>query len=230
VENKLSSHKSSIIPLGFDLSKFFNGKTEKRQKFRKEFNVSDNTIAIGIIGRLAPIKNHGLFIDALDHLKQNTTKDWQAYIVGDGECRNEIEQKVTRLGLSYSDKPDASANIIFTSFRTDIDHIMAGMDIIALTSKNEGTPVSLIEAQAAGKAIVSTDVGGVQNIVSPGNTAVVTPLCHPNAFYQGLTKLVNNPDLRKRFALNGPELVREKFHYSRLVKDVRELYLKLLAG
>lgn len=225
--------KFEIIPLGFDLDKFQINQKEKRETFRAEFGIGDEIVCIGIVGRLVPVKNHALFLRGLEYLNKNTPQKYCAFIVGDGESRAEIEQLATELGISYIAAPNAKVSdctqLVFTSWRRDIDYVNAGMDIIALTSTNEGTPVSLIEAQAANKAIVSTRVGGIKDIVIEGETALLSDIGNETAFYQNLLNLVEDTPLRLNIGQNGYEFVMERFSYQRLVSDVKRLYNKLLA-
>ncbi|MFW6224384.1 MAG: glycosyltransferase, partial [Bacteroidota bacterium] len=139
--------KVGVIPLGFDLNRFRENSFEKRLLFRKRYKISDDEIAIGIIGRLVPIKNHAMFLDALHMVQSRTQKKIRAFIVGDGESREIIKQKALDLGIPFVNgvgdyKP---APLTFTSWLTEMDYVNAGLDIVALTSLNEGTPVSLIE-------------------------------------------------------------------------------------
>ena len=99
---------------------------------------------------------------------------------------------------------------------------------MALTSKNEGTPVSLIEAQASNKAIVSTNVGGIENVVLPGETALLSDIDDEENFQINLLEMVNNDQKRLEFGEKGWEFVKNKFHYERLVKDITQLYDSLL--
>ncbi len=159
-------NKIEVIPLGFDLNKFKENQKEKRNSFRQKWLIEDNEIAIGIIGRLVPIKNHHFFLNVVKKISEITTKRVRFLIIGDGELRGELENYCKQLKIDFStEKNTRNALLTFTSWITDIDVALAGLDIVALTSKNEGTPVSLIEAQAAGKPIVSTNVGGIENIV-----------------------------------------------------------------
>ena len=119
--------------------------------------------------------------------------------------------------------------LVFTSWRRDIDCVNAGMDIIALTSLNEGTPVSLIEAQAANKPIVSTRVGGIGDIVLENETALLSDVADEKTFCTNLFQIVENSDLRERLGKRGYEHVTTAFSYKRLVNDVRKLYEKSLA-
>ena len=221
--------KIKIIPLGFDLSKFQENMNAKRTLFRKKFNIDDDEIAIGIIGRIVPIKNHTLFLNSIHNLVQKTDKKIRAFIVGDGEDKHKMEDYATKLGLTWTAEHSLTCTkpqIMFTSWIKEIDYVNAGMDIIALTSLNEGTPVSLIEAQAANKAIVSTNVGGIENIVIPNKTALLSK--NDNEFVDNLIRLVEDENLRTKLSINGWEYVKSKFHYTRLIKDMSELYYKLL--
>src|SRR5687767_3214470 len=153
--------KFRVIPLGLDLDAFLADQDIKRKKFRDEFGLQEDTIAIGIIGRLVPVKNNLLLLKGFNYVFANAGRKVKAFIIGDGDSRSAIEQQAAGLKISFSRYPHKEGDLIFTSWRTDIDVVCAGLDIIALTSLNEGTPVSLIEAQAAGKPVVSTRVGGI---------------------------------------------------------------------
>lgn len=223
--------KFRIVPLGFELKKFYDDQEIKRKKFREEFDLKDDEIAIGIIGRLVPVKNHSLFLDAIDHVLKNSRKKIKAFIVGDGETRNELEEKAKKLGISFTsgNNIDRSASLIFTSWRSDIDVINAGLDIIALTSLNEGTPVSLIEAQAANKPIVSTRVGGIGDVVIEGETALLSNVNDTESFRKNLLELVENDEFRSCLAKKGAGYVRQKFSVERLVNDTANMYRELLS-
>lgn len=219
--------KFKVIPLGFELKKFSEDQGQKRQKFRSEFNLKDDEIAIGIIGRLVPIKNHNLFLEGINYLLNATSKKIKAFIIGDGETRQALEHKAKQLNIPFSDH-DPNASLIFTSWRNDIDVINAGLDIIALTSLNEGTPVSLIEAQAANKPIVSTRVGGIGDIVLENETALLSDTNDIVSFRENLLRLVEDDALRTSFNQKGAEHVKKKFSVERLANDMSDLYYELL--
>lgn len=222
--------KTHIINLGFDISKFSINQEEKRKQFREKYNISDNQIAIGIIGRLVPVKNHALFVRVLKKLIENHGSKIRAFFVGDGESRQEIEKLLTSLNISFSNSTmNVSEQVIFTSWEKDIDVVHAGLDIVALTSKNEGTPVSIIEAMAAGRAVVSTKVGGVDNIIEHEVSGMLSSICIDDFLIQ-TDLLINNPELRSFIGLNAKRKVETRFHYTRLVKEMDELYQKLLSN
>lgn len=228
--NICAANRTSVVPLGFDLSRFREASEARRSAFRQQYGLSESTVAIGIIGRLVPIKNHRLFLEALAQLKSTAKVPFRAFIVGDGELRGEIEAWCTELDLEWEspERPNAKAIVTLTSWIREVELVYPGLDIVALTSLNEGTPVSLIESQAAERPIVSTNVGGIENVVKDGETALLSPTGDLESFAKNLSRLINDGDLRKKMGAGGWAHVQEKFHYLRLVEDIRRLYDRLL--
>jgi glycosyltransferase involved in cell wall biosynthesis len=217
------SDKTYVIPLGFDLTKFNTNREEKRLKTREKFGIKEDEIAIAIIGRITKIKNHTFFLDVVEKLLvENSSLKIKVFIVGDGDLTATISQRAQNLVKKFGEK------IIMTSWIFDIASFNPGMDIICLTSDNEGTPVSLIEAQASGVPIVTTDVGGIRDIVADNTTGYIVPKNDLIQFSEKLKDLVENKDKRELFSKNGWGFVKDKFHYTRLVNDVEMLYKKLL--
>ncbi len=223
------SKKVVVIPLGFDLSKFQENKDEKRKAFRQKYKLDDDEIAISIIGRLVPVKNHTLFLEGLKIVSEKTTKKIRAFIVGDGEDRIKIESKANELNIPFVDgtQKNEKTLLTFTSWIKEIDIVLAGSDIIALTSFNEGTPVSLIEAQAANKPIITTNVGGIENVVLNNETALLCENNNIEEFASQLLKIIENDNLRSSLSEKGWEHVKKQFHFTRLVNDMEKLYKEL---
>ena len=222
--------KFHLIPLGLDLDKFANCQEEKRKAFRTEFSLADDEIAIGIIGRLVAVKNHYLFLKSIKHLLDHSSKKIKAFIIGDGETRNDLENIASEVNIKFTTQQDAfhPYPLVFTSWRSDVDVINAGLDIVVLTSFNEGTPVSLIEAQAANKPIVSTRVGGISDIVVENDTALLADIADSETFCYHLLQVVEDDDLRKRLGANSRDHVVKRFSYQRLMNDMSSLYFELL--
>jgi glycosyltransferase involved in cell wall biosynthesis len=218
--------KIEVIPLGFDLERFNTDKDSKRKEFRKKWNLKENEIAIGIIGRLVPIKNHTFFIDAIQEVIKYSKVPIRAFIVGDGEEKQNIVNYIKNKKLDFS-LDYTPATFQLTSWIKEIDKVNSGMDIICLTSLNEGTPVSLIEAQANGKPIVSTKTGGIENIVLENKTALLSEKNDLDNFSKNLLSLVNDSNKRKLFSEFGLEKSKD-FHYNQLVNNIKNLYEKLL--
>ena len=215
-------NKIEVIPLGFDLERFNTDKDSKRKEFRKKWNLKENEIAIGIIGRLVPIKNHKFFVDAIQEVLKNSKVPIRAFIVGDGEEKHNIINYIKNKNLDFSFNYNP-ATFHLTSWIKEIDKVNSGMDIICLTSHNEGTPVSLIEAQASGKPIVSTKTGGIENIVLENKTALLSEKNDLHNFSKNLLSLVNDSNKRKLFSKFGLEKSKD-FHYDQLVNNIKNLY------
>ncbi|HQE11894.1 MAG TPA: glycosyltransferase [Flavipsychrobacter sp.] len=222
--------KIKIISLGLDLDKFQINQEHKRQTFRSQYQIQDDELAIGIIGRVVSVKNHELFVAAAKNLLAKTTQKLRFIIIGDGDRRKHIETLFAEAGIAYSYVPEGYKNTtaFCTSWQTEIDKVLAGLDIVALTSHNEGTPVSLIEAQAASKPIVSTRVGGVADIMVDEKAGYITPPNDVPAFTDALLQLVENKNLREAMSQFGKTYVQEKFSYQRLVKEMSAYYYQLL--
>ncbi|HTN47038.1 MAG TPA: glycosyltransferase [Flavipsychrobacter sp.] len=222
--------KIEIIPLGLDLDKFGYVQDFKRELFRREHQIAEDEIAIGIIGRIVKVKNHDLFVAACKKLKALTGKKVRFIVVGDGDMREHMEQQFAAAGIDYAYYPteNRNATAICTSWQKEIDKVLAGLDIVALTSHNEGTPVSLIEAQAAGKPIVSTRVGGVADIMIDGKCGFITQPDNVDQLAEALFKLVESEAMRTEFGSFGKDYVKKKFSYQRLVSDMSSFYHRLL--
>lgn len=213
--------KIAVIPLGFDLGQFQENLAEKRRVTREKYQLEDDEVAVAIVGRLAPIKNHALFLSVIELLVQKKCTA-RFFIVGDGMEKERIEREVARLTKMFD------VRIEMTSWIKDIATFNAGMDIMCLTSNNEGTPVSLIEAQACNLPVVSTDVGGVKDILIPDETGFVVPKNDANAFARSLEKLIESKELRSEMSEKSWTFVKNKFHYSNLVHQTESLYRDLL--
>ena len=228
---KISSCKKiHLVELGYNLEPFQKNQEIKREQFREQYSIQNHQIAIGIIGRLVPIKNLKLFIKAFFKTHQKFGDKIKAFIIGDGEQMAELQEYCKTLDLTYStpEKIHLGASLVFTSWIHEIDVAMNGIDILAISSLNEGTPASLIEAQAAGKPIVATNVGGIANIVLEGETAFLVESGDTLAFSEAINQLVSDENLRSKMSSKGPSYVLSRFHEKRLCKDISDLYTKLL--
>lgn len=219
-----------VIPLGLDLESF-SARAARRQTFRNELGVSAAEVLVGIVGRLTEIKNHDLFLKAVAKFKGKTSQPAKFVVVGDGSLRAELQQTASQLGIAGA--------VMFVGSRKDPENFYAGLDIVALTSNNEGTPLTLIEAMANGLPVISTAVGGVVDLLGAPQSQpdesgfricargiAVTPR-EADGFAAGLRRLVDDPLLRADLGQRGLEFVKRNYSKERLLDDIRALYREL---
>ncbi len=220
--HRICAHnKAHIIPLGFDLSRFTMDQESKRKQFRDRFKIPSGDVAVGIVGRFAPVKNHALFFDAIRILKERGVS-FKAVVIGDGNDAAHWKNWV------HTHMKEHAEDVVFTSWIQEMDEAMAALDIVVLTSLNEGTPVSLIEAQAASRPVVTTPAGGVRDCMRDGESGLVSKSFEATDFADALQPLILNRELRKLMGASGRDFVLDRFSHLRLVNDMRILYDALL--
>jgi glycosyltransferase involved in cell wall biosynthesis len=212
--------KIEVIPLGLDLAPFLaiDGRSGE---LRTALKMSPRDFVIGIVGRLVPVKDHNTFLRAAAKVAAKRS-DARFVIVGDGELRAKLEEQASALGLQ--------GLAHFTGWRRDLMSIYADLDLIVLSSRNEGTPVSIIEGSAAGKPVVATKVGGIPDLIEDGWNGLLVPPQDPDALADSMLKILDNPDLAQTFASRSKERVREKYDIARLRTELQMLYIRLLGA
>ncbi len=203
-----------VLPLGLDLQRFAEA-PRKPGGFRAQYNIPAEVPLIGVIGRLVPIKNHRLFLEAARMLC-DMQPNAHFVIVGDGETRSKLEALVDEFGLT--------GHVHFTGWVKDVAPVYADLDLTVISSDNEGTPVSLIEALASGCPVVSTAVGGVPDLLDGGTLGTLVPKGDARALSRSMLQmLINPPD-------PGPaqRAMIERYSIDRLANDLESLYRSLL--
>jgi glycosyltransferase involved in cell wall biosynthesis len=205
----------TVLPLGLDL-KGFAQTPRNSGTFRSAWNIPADVPLIGIVGRLVPIKNHVLFIEAAAQVRQQFPNARFA-IIGDGETRSAIEAHVASLNLT-----DA---VIFTGWQRDLAPIYSDLDMLVISSLNEGTPVSIIEALASGCPVVATAVGGLPDLLDHGQLGQLVPSEDVDALAKAIVSTFQNPpDVSA-----AQRLMLDRYGIDRLVKDLDSLYRGFLA-
>jgi glycosyltransferase involved in cell wall biosynthesis len=205
-----------VIRLGFDLSRFLED--PPRGEIRRALGLSPATRTVGIVARLVPIKAHEVFLEMAADVAASHP-DIAFLVIGDGECREALEADVRARGLG--------AKVHFLGWRADVDRVYADLDVVVLTSRNEGSPVALIEAMAAARPVVATRVGGVGELVA--DNGVLTDVDDARALAQGVRRVLDDPALAARFGQCGRRRVVPAFSRERLVGDIDALYQRLIA-
>lgn len=220
-----SAKKITLIPLGFDLERF--------KAIQPVTNPT--TISIGIIGRLVPIKNHQLFINAAGKLiGQKISQSVEFKIIGDGETKKDLIRLTIEKNLT---------NVItFMGWQRNLEHVYASLSIVCLTSFNEGTPVSLIEGMSCGLPVVSTDAGGVKDLLgeemphpksSKGfavcQRGILVKDKSPESFADALALLIEDASLRAQLGATARKFAQTSFTKTTLIHTIADLYTKLLS-
>jgi glycosyltransferase involved in cell wall biosynthesis len=209
-----------VIPLGLELDPFLqNGAL--RGGFRRELQLDGGARLVGIVGRIFPIKNHHLFLEAAA-LAARADPTARFVVVGDGVLRGELERLAVQAGIA--------GRVIFTGWRRDLPGIYADLDVLAVTSNNEGTPVSAIEAMAAGCPVVATRVGGLPDLIRDGETGYLVPPGDAQAVAEAWLRLLRQPWLARGMGETARQAAQERFSAPRLIGDMERLYLELLRG
>jgi len=246
----------AVIPLGLD-TEIFNGWAARREQARRECGARDSDTLVGIVGRLTGVKNHALFLEAAALYKERfgrrvpplAASGLEALqpgrvrfvVIGEGELRGELETRARALGLAD--------DVEFTSLRDDPENFYPALDVVALTSLNEGTPLTLIEAMANARAVLATDVGGVVDLLGARDEASSSSgsggddddtrgwrvcergvLVRPGdaeAFCEGLAHLASDGALRAELGERGRRFVEGRYSIDRLLADVSRLYEEL---
>ncbi|MPZ76987.1 MAG: glycosyltransferase [Deltaproteobacteria bacterium] len=208
----------SVIPLGFDLEPFINSHAH-RDEFRRELGFGREAKLVGIVGRLFPIKNHALFLESAARISANDSAA-RFVIVGDGELRPTLEERARDLGIAD--------RIVFTGWRRDLPRICADLNVLVVSSDNEGTPVSAIEAMASSCPVVATRVGGLPDLIRDHITGRLVAPRDAAALACAVTDLLQRPETANELGRRAMEAVRERFAVTRLISDVDHFYGRLL--
>lgn len=213
----VSSHRVEVIPNGIDLSGF---RTDlKGNEVRSSLGIPQGVPVIGAVGRLDIQKGHDRLIEAA---KKITDAGQEAYyvILGEGVERQRLEALVRDLGLT--------SRVLLPGYRSDVRSCLAMMDVFAMPSRREGTPMALLEAMAMNKPVVATAVGGVPDVLTDGIDGMVLRE-DGSGLSEALLKLLRDPAFAMQIARAGRRRVENEFSSLRMAMRYEELYQRCLA-
>ncbi len=226
----------SIVPLGLDTKPFAQWQS-RGHELREQLRLKPDDILVGIVGRLTEVKNHQLFLDAAAQWKQTFSQHLSGsavhfVVIGDGHLKNALMDHAEALGITE--------NVTFLGNRRDLENVYPALDIVALSSRNEGTPLTLIEAMANARPVISTAVGGVVDLLGEAisndtqasfvvrERGISVPSGDAAAFAAGLDHLVADVPLRRVIGERGLQFIAANYSRERLLDDVKLLYADLL--
>ena len=222
--------KVQIIDLGIDEAFLATKASSTENFFSVKYEIEENVVYVGIIARIVKVKNFNLFVEVVEKVLQATSKKVKFFVIGDGYLRKEVQKQFSDKSIKWSsiELPSKEASVIFTSWIPDIGEALSVLDIVVLTSNNEGTGLSLAESQYCGKPVVATKVGGVPDTVIDGKTGFLVSPEDANAFAEKLLLLIENEPLRLQMGVEAQTFARNKFSKKKEIESLKQLYNKLL--
>ena len=210
----------AVVPLGFDLAPLVAVDDAARDAARQALALDPAARVVTIVGRLTAIKQHELFLQVA-RIVVDREPSAVFVVVGDGERRRELEALAVSLGLERHAR--------FLGWRKDLATIYGATDVCVLTSRNEGTPVAVIEALAAGVPVVSTEVGGVRDVIDEAVLGAVAADGDAAALADAILRALS-PAMRTAEAIAARRAsVTKRYGFDRLAADIGGLYRSLLA-
>jgi glycosyltransferase involved in cell wall biosynthesis len=209
-----------MVPLGFDLATFAAIDDGARREARQALDIAPDAAVVTTVGRLTAIKQPHAFLETVARLAGRHPNIVGA-IAGDGELRDELTRVAQGLGIT--------GRIRWLGWRRDLVTVYGATDVFLLTSRNEGTPVAIIEAMASGVPVVSTDVGGVRDVIDSPDVGLVAPDGDVTTLAAQVERFLTDATLRRQTGQRARASVIEKYDLDRLVHDIDALYRSLLS-
>jgi len=208
-------NKCPVIPLGFHLERFENCSQDKN-KARESNALPSHVPLIGIVGRLTHVKNHHFFLEVF----AQGDSTWHCVIIGDGELENDIKEQVKQLKIED--------RVHFKATCNNIEKYYATLDILAITSHSEGTPVTMIEAMAQGLAVVAADVGGIPDLAAGTERALLYPAGSKKECLEAFQQCLNNPSATLERCQKAKDYVSRTHSFAALSQQLDALYREIL--
>jgi glycosyltransferase involved in cell wall biosynthesis len=214
----IPDHRVGVIYNGVNLAPFSNGRPD-RLAVRREIGVGADDLVLLQVARLNYLKDHATAVRTLRRLRQDRPNA-RLILVGEGEERNAIQELIQKL--------DLSANVHLLGLRSDVSRLLSAADVFLLTSISEGIPLTLIEAMAAGVPVVSTNVGGVPEVIEDSQTGLLAPAGDDAALTGQVLRLVSNPEWCGEIVQRARQRANHIFSEEQMHQAYRKLYQEML--
>jgi glycosyltransferase involved in cell wall biosynthesis len=210
-----------IIPSGVDLEPYRPPEPAELRSLRGELGLSVNDVVVGFAGRLETVKGPDLFLRLAGEIAHRRPAT-RFLVIGDGALREPLEERAEEMGLA--------GKVQWLGWREDLPRLLRAMDILALTSRNEGQGRILVEAMATGLPVVALRSGGVAEVVVEGETGLLAGPLQVVQAAEAVLSLADDPQLRRRLGEAGRHRARQLFSVSTMIARLEALYDALLAG
>jgi glycosyltransferase involved in cell wall biosynthesis len=187
----------------------------KYSHMQKKISLPGTMPRIGIIAYLVPVKRHDLLFHALEICIKRIPQ-MSCCVIGDGPERNRLEQMVKDMNLTQK--------VFFLGERYDVSSLLQELNLVVSTSDNEGLPMNLLEAMAAGIPVVATDVGGTSDLIETGKTGVLVKAGDVQEIANGICSVLNNPELANKMGKQGMKKIKETYSLEKIIKIWETLY------
>ncbi|HEU0090516.1 MAG TPA: glycosyltransferase [Vicinamibacteria bacterium] len=218
-ERHVPAGRVRLIWNGAPLDEFAPVSPDVARQARQSLGVADDTLLVGTIGRLSEQKGHRYLVEAAAALLARRPKA-HLLIVGDGDQMDALKTQAAVLGIA--------SRVTLAGHREDVPALLGAIDVFAISSTYEGTPLALFEAMAAGKAIVSTAVDGCREVLEDGVTALLVPPRDPPALAAAVGRVVDDATLRRSLAGNA-RAASTRYDIRTCVAGMEALYDEVLA-
>lgn len=185
-------------------------------EFQRPASFSDDCVVIGSVGRLAAVKNHQLLVSAFAELQHNGFSQLRLMLVGDGPEKQSLQRLAQELGVLEQ--------VWFSGDRSDIPNLLQSMDVFVLPSLGEGVSNTVLEAMAASKPVIASRVGGCPELVDDGVTGLLFQSQDKSDLVSALTRLIQEPELRKKMGIAGRQKIEQRFDWGNTVRAYTDVY------
>lgn len=215
-EFRIPRNHLKVIPYGMNIQYFL----ERAEYWTTLRTPTDKKVLI-CPARLVPVKGHKHLLDALAILKRDRT-DWVCWLVGDGELKEELVQQCKNLNLEE--------HVMFLGSRSDVPALLKQSQVFVLPSLQDNLPFSVMEAQVTGKAVVVSDAGGIPEMVSHGETGLISPLGQSEPMYRNLKKVLENDLFRKRLGEQAKQWAMQQWSVEKMMEQTLNVYNSVASG
>lgn len=223
-----AKEKIRVIPLGVNYIDA-SLRDHYRKAFRRTYQVAEDEVCIGMFGRMAKIKNPLFFLQIVQRIREQYNElPVRFFVIGDGTEIPEMKRFLTNNKIAFSESNDI-APVNFTSWVQNIQSVLEGLDVVVLTSLNEGTPLSLVEAQICGKPVVAVNVGGVRDTFVNNETGFLVPDHNVDGFVTAIRVLVVDSALRRQMGEKAMLFGKEHFSKKSEIESLRAVYLQSIS-